>query len=270
MRYYYLIATLPEISPGNLPKDLNIPELIELIRDNLEDNDKEQLNYLLYMNDNANLINHLCQRKKGFSIFPAASPSYYELKELQELVRSRFELPDYMADFLVRFEDQASTLSIQSLEESLWFNFYKEINEKCTGFIKEFYAFDRMLRSIVSHSNSKLFPEQNLTSQLTKGFSIQGNTEYEEIDNHIDELNDGLESKQPKFIQITMDKIRWEFADRYQPTEFFSNTRVFAYFLQLMMLEKWIRLREQEQPAKINEMIMSIISKNESLENILA
>ena len=65
MRYYYLIATLPEISPGNIPKDLDIGEVTELIRDNLEQEDRSQLNYLLYMNDNVNLINLLCEKKKS-------------------------------------------------------------------------------------------------------------------------------------------------------------------------------------------------------------
>jgi len=269
MRYYYLIATLPEITPGNIPKDLNIGKLTELIRDNLEWEDRQQINYLLYMNDNTNLINLLCSKRKERTVFPKASPSYYDEKELAELMRGRFELPDYMSDFLVRFEDQASTLSIQTLEENLWINFYKEVDEKCSGFIKEYYAFDRALRSIVSNTNAKLFPEQKLSSQLASSSINQGNTEYEEINVHYDELVDGLESKQPKFIQITMDKIRWEFADRYQPTEFFSNTRVFAYYLQLMMLEKWIRLRDLEKPDMIVDKIKSIISENKTLENIL-
>ena len=164
-----------------------------------------------------------------------------------------------MSDFLDRFEDQVGVLPVSRIEEGLWTNFYSEVEENCNGFIREFMRFDKALRTLVSQANSKLFPNQNLGNQLYTSSSQQDN-EYEEIANHRDELIDALESKQPKFIQITMDKIRWEFSDRYEPTEFFSSNKVFAYFLQLMMTEKWIRLRGQEDPELIRTRIKEAIT----------
>lgn len=266
MRYYYLIATLPDLQPAALLKEVDIPETMQLIRDNLAPEDLLQVNYLLYLNDNINLIQVLAKRRKDLNVFNEATPSFFPLEELASLLRDKYALPEYMADFLVRFDDQASSMSVKELEELLWTNYYIEVGETCEGFIRAYSDFDRELRSLVMSANSRLFPEQDLGSSLATEFRQGKPSEYDVINSHYDELVDALGIKQPKLIQVTMDIIRWNFADQYSPTDFFTRDRVFAIFLKLMTLSKWVRLNDLQGADVLQKRIDNILADVESLE----
>ncbi|MDA0195621.1 MAG: DUF2764 family protein [Bacteroidetes bacterium] len=266
MRYYYLLATLPDLQPATLLKELDIPETIQLIRDNLEPEGLRQVNYLLYRNDNINFIDLLVKRRKNFNIFSEANPSYFSMTELEFLLRNKYALPEYMSDFLVRFDDQTSSMSVKELEDLLWENYFTEVANTCEGFVRAYSDFDRELRSLVMSSNSRNFPGQDLGSSLATTLKQGKPSEYDVINSHHDELMDALLIKQPKLIQVTMDKIRWDFADQYRSTDFFTLDRVCAIFLKLMTLTKWVRSNDLLEVGVLQMRIDSILANVESLE----
>ena len=66
MSYYYLIAGLPDLEPGMDTRKIDFKGVVATIQRNLAPRDERQFRYLLYPNDNRNLLNTLWHKYKSF------------------------------------------------------------------------------------------------------------------------------------------------------------------------------------------------------------
>ena len=244
MKYYYLIATLPDLSMQMETANINFDEIIETIERNLGNEDQQAFKYLIYPNDNRNLLNAIFKKHHGFTPLSFQRPAIFSPAMVEDYVQERYNFPEYMSDFLIAFQERFSEMPMDEIERHLMDGFYREVTEKADAFIADFYSFEKVLNSMVAAFNRSnynfyqsggVLEDQEITDKLINegsGLSVLANA-YPFITN----LRDAIHSKDPVSIEQTLDEIRWEYIDTYR-RDFFSSQHVFGYSLKLFMLQR--------------------------------
>ncbi len=77
MKYYYLIASLPELSLTDPLPVVDVDKTLQIIQRNLDENDLRLSNYLIYPNDNQNLTNIIFEKNHNCSLPEFRTPSIF-------------------------------------------------------------------------------------------------------------------------------------------------------------------------------------------------
>jgi hypothetical protein len=165
MNYYYLIASLPELSIEDPHHDISTSDTLDLIFRNLDATDLELARYLIYENDNQNLINAILEHYHQFPPSSFKTPSIYTNEEIIQFLKKDSEFPDYMTNYLMMFRDKFDLLRPSRLEEYLWIEFYSEVSTLDNCFIQDYFVFDKILRQLAAIRNSKIH-EVSLLSEF--------------------------------------------------------------------------------------------------------
>jgi hypothetical protein len=137
-RYVFLVPFLPPLSVDK-PLELSFEELVSLLQVNLNRKDLEKVRVLRLAIDLANIRNLLLAK----SIDPHGNLSE---KELDEALLVKSDLPQYVFDFLDRFEDDSTKL------QNFWgvfTQFFAEEIAKQKGFLKNYLIFERESRLVL-------------------------------------------------------------------------------------------------------------------------
>lgn len=238
MKYYYLIAGLPDLSPGMDTRKIDFNEVAETIQRNLEPDDKRQFRYLLYPRDNRNLLNVLWAKYKDFPQQGHVSPCIVNEEELQDYRSHQSTLPSYMGDFLSLYEDQFPNMSPREMEDRLWEGFYEEVNAQ-SSFIKGYFQFEKSLKEILAAYNSSYYDflsppsaiDESILGQVGKGKSVTPGLQREHP--YIEELYEKLETQRPDQLEKFINQIKWDYLEEVNAD--FGLEQVLAYTIRLLL-----------------------------------
>ena len=245
MNYYYLISSLPELSPTMDTSKLDFDELFDAIKRNLDETDIQTFKYLIYPNDLHNLLTTLSKHYLNWSSIGYKLPSIIEIEDVEAFKKNRRNFPDFMNDFLAENEDRLRGMSRKEMEDAMQHRFYNQITELKNSFLSNYFNFYRKLKSIIAAYNFNTYdflskpnisdaerlllqigPESTASTSLLKDYPI------------VEDLIQVLTEKKPIDIEHYIDELMWNFLeDSY--TDQFSNIAVFAYTLKLQILKRW-------------------------------
>ncbi len=143
--YYFLIAAFPPLSLETKP-ELSFKEVKDLLRMNLRPKDYIQVQRLLRSIDLYNI-------RALWLGEPFDEKGQFSKNELQEELLVRQTLPEYLIEYLAKYETTEERLTFFS---SLYVALYQEMIPKARGFLKKYYEFDRELRLILGALRAKL------------------------------------------------------------------------------------------------------------------
>jgi hypothetical protein len=267
--YYYLLSSLPDLSWGKEKYNLDPDAAILTIRENLEGRDLKLFHYLLYPNDNRNLISAIAQKRKlrspfGYFYQPAVFPE----EVITSYSRNQDQLPDYMKKFLEDLEGNRSGDSIRSLEKLLFDLFYQEVRATGDDFLQRYFEFEKTLRKIVTAINGRkysfpvaeeLWGEDELNQKLTRGSASDFGLSEEYT--FIPALLDASDNKDPLVSERLYDQLLWEYVDELVKFSFFNTHKVLGYTVHLLMVYRWMHLSEEEGQEKLNTMVQEIMQQ---------
>jgi hypothetical protein len=245
-----------------------------LISRNLDDNDLKLSKYLIYPNDNQNLVNIILEKYQLIPVSEFKSPSIYKSDEILYFLQKGNTLPDYMIQYHAKFKEKFDLLRPARIEEYLWFEFYSEVGTLDNSFIIDYFRFDKILRQLAAIHNSRIF-EVSLISELVNdkinrelGLSKPKSILSKSYP-FVKELWRALNSQDSIAIEKTMDKIRWNFIDNYDPLANFSSRRVFGFILKLMLSSRWTGLSNEKGKIRFEELSEKAIAASgiSELEN---
>lgn len=259
MSYYYLIASLPQLSLDDLSLKLNASGTLDLIQRNLSEEDLQSARYLVYPNDNKNLYNFILEKYHKIPVHEVLKPSIFFIEELKNNLKTGSNLPDYMSEFLTKYRSKLDLLRPSRIEEYLGVEFYNSISKLESGFVYDYFEFDKTLRQLTTIHNSRLF-EVSLLSEfvndhinrelgLSRPKSVVSKT-YP----YVNELWDALESKDPIKIEKNLDMVRWSFIDNYDPISNFSNNSVFGWLTKFLIWTRWKGLSKDQGKERFIEL----------------
>jgi hypothetical protein len=268
--YYYLVASLPQLSPFD---DKNVPAFLDAvsdIEDSVHPDDREFIDLIRLPFDNANLITILASRNRSFD--PRGN---YPQEDLSAGVRNPGHLPEYMQLFLQARRDNRASFSGRSDEDQLNLLLYEEITQKRSGFIADWFSFEMNLRNIVTGINNRRDPNYlngpGTDRELSLPSVLIGRDEVAEAILRSSASDFGLSTKIDWIERViaafdadlfsferSIDTLRWDMLDEMTLMSYFTIDVVIAFLLKLLIIERWKRLDAQVGRANLDRMVKQL------------
>lgn len=157
MKYYFLMCAVPKLVFGVKP-EISFEELQTLLSFNLTPTDAKQvIKYRSYID--------LMNLKAFWKGVPLNFHGNLNAKELEEALLVRDFFPEFVFDFVDEFESLENRIKNFS---KLVIEFYRDICSSESGFLKEFFSFERECKLVMAYLRSK-----RLNRNLAKEFKFE-------------------------------------------------------------------------------------------------
>lgn len=254
-KYYCLIAGLPEIRFEEYKLQISLLEFKQILKDNLDQKDIDLVTLFYRKFDNDNLLAFLKNPdsqfdQRGSITAEAFADLVFQLKDQENYKDKRY--PAYYLKFILAYlndqplfpdlnwEDQLNTLYFDdaikcgNLFISAWFEFNLAITNIFTAINSRNYAID-LASAVVGTSEIA----ETIRNSSAKDFGIASMFPYfDEVMRIADEPN--LLERERK-----MDLLKWSWLEENTIYKYFSIENLFAYLLQIEILERWMNLNQE-------------------------
>lgn len=266
MNYYYLISSLPDISPQMDASNLDFDNIFDMIRRNLTKEDRKLLRYLIYPNDINNLLSILSHKYQNLPTAPFKKPSVFNLEEIKGYKLTRKNFPDFLNDFLAENEDLLASMSPREIKDAILDRFYNEVFGLGNNFLADYFVFVRELKSLIAafHFNTYAFlsqpnihnaerlilqvgPDRSPSALVTK--------DYPYLNDLIKVLSENQPEKKERFI----DSVIWDFLEE-KTQGLFGTEDVFAYTIKLQIIQRWAIIDSSNGQEYFEKLLHKIIN----------
>lgn len=272
MEYFYLVASLPKLNTTELNAEKDIENIKNHIQDQLEEKDQLQFKYLLYKNDNKNLL-HILRKKEGYKeepYFNFHKPNYFSYQELEAGINGDHPLPGYMKLFLRKYNGYEG----RNFENEIIQLYYNEAIDNCGIFLGDYFQFKKNLKNIVSAINAKLFQYPLYDSLVGSGFVVDSIMKSNSADfglgNHypfIEEIVGMIRKNTISDMEKYLDQVLLNYLNSHTPISPFSEDAIFLYFIKLMIGNRWLLLDEDSGREELQRNLQWVVnSANYPLE----
>ena len=270
-KYYYLVSGLPDISLDDGKLAYTVADFKAEMEATLSAKDQKLIDLFFLKYDNANLLAYL--EDPDASLDPRGRITreqfeavYKALKEEEKLPKDE-AIPAYHVTFIQRYlaeeqseqkgekaqvswEDQLAALYYEAAMKAPnpfvagWFELNLNINNVLTAITCRKYGFDKSLY-IVGHNE---IAEQIRTSNA-RDFGLSDAVEY------LPELQRIAEETDLYARERKIDLLKWKWLEDQTFFKTFDMERVFAYLLQLEMIERWVNLDKVRGEQTFRELV---------------
>jgi len=270
--YYYLVAGLPDIFLDEGKQPLSCVESSIDIRELLSRNDAELFSFLQYPFDNGNLISLLTQNGEAFD-----PRGRFSEDELTASLKVSDDLPEYMQSFLEAHRENRTPQQGLTPEDQLAWFFYEDACDNGNEFIREWFTFDRNLRNVLAGVNCRkeLSHLDELGTDRDKAASVLviGRDEVADAVLRSNAADFGIASQFPYVERVIalsrgdiqefekgIDNLRWEVLDEMTTFSYFSAEAVFAFFIKLTIVERWMALDPETGIEKRDRLLEELMA----------
>lgn len=239
-RYYFVGTSLPPLVLGEKP-ELSFKELRDRLAMNFSPSDLKKIDDLLWPIDLANI-------RALWMGLPMDEKGIYLPKELEEALLVREGFPDYLNDFLDRFQSTEDRLHNFPM---LYVDMYKDMIERESGFLRKYYTLEREIRLVLTGLRAKWFHRdlvkelqfEDPTDPLVAYILAQRDaadfvppTEYADLKTQL------VNHREPKEMHRILLEYRFKKIEEMEESEYFTADRILAYAARLLIVESWIAL----------------------------
>lgn len=270
-KYYYLVSGLPDISLDDGKLAYTVADFKAEMEATLSAKDQKLIDLFFLKYDNANLLACLKEAdapldSRGRITREEFEAVYKALKEEEKLPKNE-AIPAYHVTFIQRYlaeeqseqkgekaqvswEDQLAALYYEAAMKAPnpfvagWFELNLNINNVLTAITCRKYGFDKSLY-IVGHNE---IAEQIRTSNA-RDFGLSDAVEY------LPELQRIAEETDLYARERKIDLLKWKWLEEQTFFKTFDLERVFAYLLQLEMIERWVNLDKARGEQTFRELV---------------
>lgn len=264
--YYYLASSLPSLQIGS-PSDLSFRDFIFACRINLGKKDWEKTQVIRRYYDLENL--RILLSKEQMSDVKEEEFDHhgnFDAKSLEDAVITRSGLPQYVYDFLDRYDQRGEQLRYFS---SLFAAYFKEEIGANEGFLRRYLSFEREWRIVLAGFRAKVLgrdvsselqfedPYDDLVRQLLSqrdAETFEPPEQYRELKELFNE-----HAQEPLALHQALCEYRFYKIEELLGTDLFSIDRILGYMAQLITVEKWIEL-DKKKGLQIVEAIVKEVS----------
>lgn len=254
-KYYYLVAGLPELTLEDSKLSYTVADFKTEIYPGISSSDQKLIDLFYLKFDNANvlklledkeavidlrgnfsaeeLIEYIGVIKEGGEVHPKDFPSYISV-----FISDYFNTP---AESAVLHEDHLAALYYEYAMKcgnkfiASWFEFNLTINNILVAFTARKYKWD-VAQNIVGDTEVC----EALRTSGARDFGLSGEVDCLEQLVKISEITELVEREKK------LDSLRWDWIEEATFFNYFTIERIFAFLLQLEMIERWISLDKEK------------------------
>lgn len=257
--YYFLAASLSDLSwGGGLPQDA-LDELIKYLEPELHPDDATALRQLFLFNDMKNAV--WCQEPDD----PFVSPSCYDRETLTEARHGYADVLPFLNDFFEVVRSGARRYPELPPIDELTLLFYQQIGRIESDFVRDYFIWELNLRNLtvaVSRENQGfpyrecLIPHGDaydaIMSATPPDFGLS--TDFPFIEELIRVFKTTHLTAQEEF----MERLRWQWLDDRVGSEFFSPAFILAYVVKYKSVQRWQMLDAAKGDELFGEFIEAV------------
>lgn len=280
VNYHFLVNALPE--PGAQATE-NVADVRALIEANLDSEGLAAFRFLLYRNDNKNLLK-LLRKRDGILPAPTAAhfyqPAVLTFEDLEDMLIGAYggsaEIPVYMQQFLD--EEKRAGWQVRERENRLLELYYEAGTTFSQEYIRGMFLFKRDLKNIMLAMNARR--EKFKITRITVGnydlpaalagatqtdFGLSGSYEY------IPVLHSLLESGDLLGLERRIDELLLAHCADIAGEDLFCLNHVLHYFLGLSLRYRWSLLGPDKGARALDVLIEDAVrSAGKPLEGAYA
>ena len=268
-QYHCFIAGLPEISFDDGKLSITMAEFKEAIEETLSTSDLELTNSFFRKYDNANLLSILegkTTENNTLGTFDVAQLEEFILLSKEEENPNAPLLPSYFPPFIQSYIEEKPLFAgmlWQDQLSALYFSNYQQTKNK---FVKDWFQFNLDVTNIVTAVQCRAFNIDLSTaivgdsevalavkSSMAKDFGLSATFDFLEDVLRISEITNLLEREK------RLDILKWNWIEENTTFEYFSIERVYAYLLQLDILERWSKLDSEVGQKVFSELVEKLV-----------
>ncbi len=264
--YYYLVAGLPDLLQGSLKKGLLFEEILEEIRTELNEEDREVLASLQWRYDCDNILSIL-DKKDEFD-----GRGFYTREILEQEIQSPEKLPSFMKEFLEARKEGKTLFAGLGEKEQLLAGYFQNGVNHSNSFISEWTSFELDMGNVIAGKSAKLLglsaeksviPLNDTALKIAKSsaadFGLAGQFSWlEAVLNSFDS---------PEKLERAIDTVRWEKAEEISEGNYFTVEAVLAFAVKLSSAARWLALDPEQGEEKIKALLQSMQSAVSMADN---
>lgn len=262
--YYCLVASLPDITFEDGKLSYNVASFIEELSEQLAWNDKKVVELFRLQTDNSNLMAYLKDKEATLDplgvfdalAFEQAVVAYKE----EELYRGR--LPRYMQRFIFAYLADSPIIEGLAWEDQLSGLYYQYAVKSSNRFASQWFELNLNIGNVLVAQAAR---KQGLDLQKV----IIGNNDVANTIRTVGGRDFGLTGALDYFESLVriaeepnlyererrVDLLKWKWLEDEVFFHYFSIERLFAYLLQLQMIERWLTLNKETGEQMFRSMI---------------
>lgn len=266
--YYSFVAGLPDVSLETIQSSLTVAGLKEEFYREISSKDQQLLNLFFLQYDNANILSLLKDKEATINpngVYPLEDWQEY-IKEVQEVDNPQVsDIPSYFAEFILAYLNEQPLFENLLWEDQLSVLYYDYAIKKGTPFISEWFLLNLNLNNILSGLKAR---ELKMDLQTV----IVGDNEVADALRTSSQMDFGLNQLieyYPQILRINeephlqereykLDLFKWNYLEEQTFFEYFSIDKVFAYLLQVNMIERWMQLDVEKGKLFFNKMVQEM------------
>lgn len=252
--FYYLATALPSLKIGEQP-DITFEEFDQMLRENLSIKDYQQVQEFRRYFDVQNLRAFL--KNEEFEPF-----GNFDLAQLEEQLVHQEDLPPFYKAFLEKYPE---TKDREAHYPELLAAYFRDESKEASGLLKKYLDFDRELRLVMVGFRAKKLgrdllkelqyenPEEDLIAQILAqkdAPEFEPPEGFESLRAIFEEYKD-----RPLDLHQALTQYRFEKVEDLMGLRTFNLDYIMGYFIQLMMVEKWLQLDKQKGTEIVDKIV---------------
>ena len=269
MEYYSFIAGLPDIQVEDTKASLSLATLKADIKEQMNADDLKELEIFFYKFDNQNLCSLLFAEENNWSFLGTLNRE--DMEEFiayakDNKIHQDDHLPPYFAEFISAWQSDSPLYSDMSWEDQLTTLYYTYCVEHKSKFIKAYFEFNLNLQNVIAafsarqHGldvNTVVVGQTEVSEQIrsnnSKDFGIAA------MFPHLEEAIQISELSSPLVREQRIDALRWLWLEEQTVFNYFTKERIFAYLLQLEMLERWLSMDKETGTKAFSTYVKALV-----------
>lgn len=264
-KYYCLIAGLPELTLEDSKLNYTVESFKTDLYSELSAADKHLVDLFYLKFDNANVLKLL--KDKDASIDIRGVFSVEQLSESISFIKEsgtpeKSYLPSYLSSFISFYFIDTNSHEQILQEDALAGAYYAYAMQCSNKFVSSWFAFNLNVNNILLALTARKYKQdvalnivgdteicELLRSSGARDFGLSNEFEYFEQLSVISEITELVEREKK------VDLLKWEWIENAVFFNYFSIERVFAFLLNLEMLERWISMDKEKGNLLFRNMI---------------
>ncbi len=267
--YYYIVASLPELSLEDGRLDYTIDNFRAEYYTEFSLKDRKLIDLLYLRIDNINVLKLLRDKdaqitKQGVYSVVELTNYISDLKEGNTIDDNLFPL--YLSNYITSYSSMTDDVLLQ---ENYLATLYYEYAMNCgNAFVSSWFEFNLNINNILSALIARKYKwnaasyivgntmvSEALRTSNARDFGLSAEIDIFESLNRISEVED-LAEREKK-----IDLMKWEWMEDASFFNYFTIERIFVFLLKLEMIERWIALDKEKGNVLFRKLIDSL--KNE-------
>lgn len=262
MKYYYLIAGLPDISMDMTRVPCPLQQFREEYYPQLSAEDQKLIDLLLLEQDNSNLLALLRDRDAVLE-----SEGLYSADDLRGMIRTTRDddkwdaaYPVYLRDFIRDWQNDA--LGDTLAQDNLSARYYAYAMTAPNEMVRRWFGMNLDVNNILAALTARKYGLDIASYVVGKGEVADALRKGGARDFGLSDVSDLWDKVQPISEQTDLverehmiDVLRWKWLDDETFFDYFTIEPIFAFLVKESIVERWLQLNADEGAALLRRLI---------------